>query len=192
MVLLKITTKDYYIEQHVYSRKVDLISISEIDLKIATEIHEYIQSHPEPFRVIHSDENVILESIIITDPSYIQGIKYNFNFDTEYHNSDINLIKLIINHLKYIAYDKFMDTIYYNLPDADLAELLIHNLQHNRMRDDFKPFEHRLSNVVGLITLKHRISKYKNWEVSITKIIGTYLNSGYYKLYLINFHPELY
>jgi hypothetical protein len=60
------------------------------------------------------------------------------------------------------------------------------------MRDDFKPFEHRLSNVVGLITLKHRISKYKNWEVGITKIIGTYLNSEHYKSYLLDFHPELY
>jgi hypothetical protein len=191
MVLLKIIAKDLYMEQESISIKVDLISISEMDLKTATEIHAHIQSY-EFFNFVKLDKAITLNSMIITDLSYITVIKDCFNFDTQYQNSDLNLTKLVVEDLKYREYDLITDILYYRLPYGELAQLFTAKLYEARIKDGFALFEHQLSDVIGLITLKRRMNKCRNFEIGITKIIGTYLDSERYKEYLQKFHRELY
>jgi hypothetical protein len=194
MVLLRITAY-HCLEDKVDGRfnEVSIISIGEVDLEIATQIDILIKSNPKDYYLRCLYFPITLNSQLIIDHSHIAGIKACFNFETVYNNSSYNLIVSLISHLQYRRYDKFVDALYYNLRYADLGQKLSNTLEDiNYPEDSFEPFEHQLSDVIGLLTLKHRISKYKNWEVGITKIIGTYLNSEHYKSYLLDFHPELY
>jgi hypothetical protein len=171
------------------------MSIGEMDLVIATEIQKLIQLNTK-FSLPFLDSDTYLEADIIVDPVIIAGIKQFFRFETIYNNSSYNFIEEMYKYLQYHSDLQIVNSLLtVNSNYSDLVYELTDDIYNSRNKDcRKKDYQNppQLFEAIGLLTLKRRMLKYKNWELGITKIIGTYLNSEYYENYIDDSHPELY
>jgi hypothetical protein len=190
MVLLRITAINAGTDCD--SMGADLITLGEIDSKKATEIHELICSKAQ-FTLPCLDYHVDLESEVLTDPVITTAIKGFFKFESIYNSSSYNFIHAMLKYIQYHNHLAIVNSLLLvNENYSDLVDDLTNDInnEYNKFGNEFQT-PPQLYEAIGLITLKRRMWKYKNWELGITKIIGTYLNSKYYEAYIGDSHPEL-
>lgn len=196
MVLLKIFCNNIGNLENDRINQILAFSFAEMELEEALLLQNFMNNGTSFVLTRHHLElknKYLLEAKIISNPFQINAMKEIFNFTTEFNSTNFNFITAIKICIKQKYYQKILTKIKDKYKSLFGLSLNLEDILYVcKDFQDIHNFENELSNVLSVIAIQKLISRKKNFEIGVLKLIRCHINTKKYDYFLKLEFPNLY